>query len=731
MKEKFAQSQALLASIINSSDDAILSKTLEGTINSWNPGAEKIFGYTSEEIIGRNISVLIPAHLQNEESEIMEKIRKGKKIDHYETERLKKNGQTIDVSLIISPIKDSHGNIVGASKILRDITARKEADGRLAAGEERFRHTLDNMLEGIQIHDFNWHYTYVNDTLVRYSKSSREELLGYSLMEKYPGIEQSDLFKTMKRCMDDRVTEHLETEFVFPDGTKADFELSIQPVPEGLFILSIDITLRKIAEIKLEKAHLQMQESLWKIFNASPSGMILTDIESRKYVEVNKNFLKTFGYSREEAVGLTASELGVVSKESQRKLAVKLQQYGYLKNEDILCYAKGGTEINCIVSVDLFEMEGKKYFLSIYHDITDIKEMRRKAAESEEKFRKAFQVSAAGISISRLSDGAYLEVNDSFIQMTGYSKEELIGHTAIELEIIKLEKREEILKQIREQGSARHVEITVHNKSGATLVVLSSVETILINDEKYMINIIYDITDRKRTEEQLVFANNELEAFSYSVSHDLRAPLRGIHGYTKILEEDYFDKLDDEGKKIIETILRNAKIMGELIDDLLAFSRLGRKEISKRDIHMNSLARSVADEFISASSENKIEIIIKPLPPGNGDHALIKQVLVNLISNAVKYSGKKSKTIIEIGSYFKENKNVYYVKDNGAGFDMKYYHKLFGVFQRLHSQAEFEGTGVGLAIIQRIIQKHQGDVWAESTLNEGATFYFSLETIQQ
>jgi len=233
----------------------------------------------------------------------------------------------------------------------------------------------------------------------------------------------------------------------------------------------------------------------------------------------------------------------------------------------------------------------------------------------------------------------------------------------------------------------------------------------------------------ERTNE-LEIANKELESFTYSVSHDLRAPLRGIHSYSQILKEDYTDQLDEEGKKTIEVISKNSRKMGELIDDLLAFSRLGRKEVNSRDINMNSLVTSISEEFLSSFAENKIDISIQPLLPASGDQALIKQVWVNLISNAIKYSGKKSKAIIEIGSHQREKMNVYYVKDNGVGFDMKYYSKLFGVFQRLHSQEEFEGTGVGLAITQRIIQKHHGEVWAESKVNEGSIFYFSLQTIQ-
>lgn len=230
---------------------------------------------------------------------------------------------------------------------------------------------------------------------------------------------------------------------------------------------------------------------------------------------------------------------------------------------------------------------------------------------------------------------------------------------------------------------------------------------------------------KDRTQE-LEAANKEMESFTYSVSHDLRAPLRGIHSYTKILEEDYSSAIDGEGKKIIEVIIRNSRKMGQLIDDLLAFARLGRKEINSHDVDMDALVRSVVEELLQSTDRNKIEINIQHLLPASGDQSLIKQVWVNLISNAIKYSGKKEKAIIEIGSYPKGDMNVYYVRDNGVGFEMQYYNKLFGVFQRLHSQEEFEGTGVGLAITQRVVQKHKGEIWADSRVNEGATFQFTL-----
>lgn len=249
-----------------------------------------------------------------------------------------------------------------------------------------------------------------------------------------------------------------------------------------------------------------------------------------------------------------------------------------------------------------------------------------------------------------------------------------------------------------------------------------------------------DITERKKAEEtirtlnkqlaenldKLEFANKELESFSYSVSHDLRAPLRAINGYAQILNEDFSNDLNAEAKRHLETISKNSKKMSTLIDDLLAFSRLGQKEITRDSVSMEDIVNTVIQDLGNLSGVEKNIFKIGNLPSVKGDGALLKQVWINLISNACKYSKYKSSPIIEIGSNKTDDFFTFHVKDNGVGFDMKYYNKLFGIFQRLHSENEFEGTGVGLAIVQRIVNRHGGKVWAEAKVNEGATFYFTI-----
>jgi len=253
-----------------------------------------------------------------------------------------------------------------------------------------------------------------------------------------------------------------------------------------------------------------------------------------------------------------------------------------------------------------------------------------------------------------------------------------------------------------------------------------------------------DITERKRLEEeirqlnaeleervrertaQLEAANKELEAFSYSVSHDLRAPLRAIDGYSNILLEDHEPRLDAEGKRVCAVISESARTMGKLIDDLLAFSRVGRTAMLLSRIDMAALARSIFFELTSPEGRDRIDFHIGALPAAVGDAPLIRQVWTNLISNAVKFSSGKERALIEVGCGQADGEIVYSIRDNGAGFDMKYVDKLFGVFQRLHGTSEFDGTGVGLAIVQRIIHRHGGRVWAEGATGTGASFHFTM-----
>ena len=265
-----------------------------------------------------------------------------------------------------------------------------------------------------------------------------------------------------------------------------------------------------------------------------------------------------------------------------------------------------------------------------------------------------------------------------------------------------------------------------------------------LREQNLMVSTVMDVTERQQAEaeiwrlnqtleqrvvertSQLEAANKELEAFSYSVSHDLRAPLRAVDGFAEILAKDHAARLDPEGLRVLEVVRSEARRMGQLISDLLAFSRMSRHQMRSEEIDMTALARTVFDEHTARVGDRKVRLTMSSLLSAHGDAAMMRQVLANLLSNAIKYSRPREAAEIEVGSRMGENESIYWVKDNGVGFDARYATKLFGVFQRLHSDEEFEGTGVGLALAQRIIHRHGGRIWAESKLNEGASFYFTL-----
>lgn len=354
--------------------------------------------------------------------------------------------------------------------------------------------------------------------------------------------------------------------------------------------------------------------------------------------------------------------------------------------------------------------------------------------ESRDGFLKLFNNSAVCMSMTttNLERRTYVRVNKKFLDRFGYEESEIIGRTSVEVGILDQEESRKVGSIIKEKGRLENDYVRCRTKAGELVHTISSIEHMEMNDQTYLVSFFVDITTIveqqaiiERHAQQLEAVNKELEAFSYSVSHDLRAPLRAINGYTQMMEEDFYPLFNEEGRRMITAVRRNTQRMGNLIDDLLAFAMLGKKPIEKTTINMESLVQDVLVE-LKKSTDHKAALKLGALLPVDGDYALIKQVIINLVSNAIKYSSRKDQPVIEIFSERENNETTYTIRDNGEGFDMRYADKLFGVFQRLHSVAQFEGTGVGLAIVNRIIVKHGGTIRAQAEVGQGATFYFTL-----
>lgn len=342
-------------------------------------------------------------------------------------------------------------------------------------------------------------------------------------------------------------------------------------------------------------------------------------------------------------------------------------------------------------------------------------------------------------------EGKVTDVNEATERVTGRNRSELIG-TEFSDYFTEPDAAQAGYRKVLTEGQVRDYPLTIRDASGNTADVLYNA-TVYRNAQGEVQGVFAaarDVTETKRFEAELVrhrehledmvkertaeleAANRELESFSYSVSHDLRAPLRAIDGYARMILKKDGDKFDEETMRKFNVIRSSSQMMGQLIDDILTLSRVVKKHLSTSQLEMDAVIREVWKELETINPERNMKLTVQDVPAAYGDRTLIKQVYVNLLSNAVKFTKDRDPALIETGGYVEENENVYYIKDNGVGFEMEYYDKLFGIFQRLHKAEEFDGTGVGLAIVQRIVQRHGGRAWAEGKVNEGATFYFTL-----
>jgi len=526
--------------------------------------------------------------------------------------------------------------------------------------------------------------------------------------------------------------------------------------------LEIEIEQRKKAEVLSRESERQVQD----LFDAAPDAVIVIN-EEGYVVKWNPKAASLFGWTAEEAVGQPLS--GLIIPERYRAA----HQHGMVRHartgrSDILgkalelqACAKDGREMDIALSISPTFTNGTRLFVGFIRDITWQKksqeEIRKLNTDLEqrvlERLREVsdykFALDESAIVAITDQKGIITHVNDNFCKISKYSRDELMGqdHRIINSGYHSKTVIRDLWVTIA-HGEIWRGELKNRAKDGSYYWVDTTIVPFLNESGKpyQYVAIRADITHRKKVEEefhklneeledrvdlrtiQLESAKKEMESFAYSVSHDLRAPLRAIVGFTSILEEEYSSKLDDEARRVTSVIKKNTLKMGHLIDDLLAFSRAGKQEIVKTTIDTEKMVREVINELTAGNSTNHIEWVLHPLASAYGDIHTIRQVWVNFISNAIKYSRGQEPARIEIDHFIQDGQLAFCVKDNGVGFNNKYRDKLFRVFQRLHNPEEFEGTGVGLALVEKIISKHGGRVWADGEPGKGAQFCFSLPT---
>ena len=505
--------------------------------------------------------------------------------------------------------------------------------------------------------------------------------------------------------------------------------------------LSFTNSQKQTAEIQNLKEQLKAKEQqLNNHVNAidTSNASIEFDLEGN-ILSVNKNFLEIMGYDETDLLGRHHRLLvdPAYSESKAYDLFWSNLRKGIYQKGEFIRLSKNGKLIWLLGSYNpILDILGKPYkILKIATDITLTKtQFLQLAVQAQEKEKRASELAVANKELAFQNEekekrAAELVIANKELKFQNEQKEQrakelIVANKELAIQSKEKEKRAAELIIANKKLAAENIlkeKRKVEKQKRAAELIVKNRELAYQEKRSKELTLAYD---------ELKKAQEELESFSYSVSHDLRAPIRAINGYTQILIEDHIDLLDEDGKNMFNAIIKSSNKMGVLIDDLLAFSKLGRKQVSSSSINMTALVNCVINDIVIEKGENNPIFELDELAPANGDSSLIKQVWINLISNAIKYSKYKTETRIKITSISENDKIIYSIQDWGAGFDMAYYDKLFGVFQRLHSQEEFSGTGIGLAIVQKIISRHYGIVWAESKLDAGAKFYFSLPVIK-
>ena len=508
-------------------------------------------------------------------------------------------------------------------------------------------------------------------------------------------------------------------------------------------LLSLLVSFLTSARQQSEQSLRESEKRYRLLFESNPLPLWVCDLETLQFLAVNEAAIQSYGYSRKEFLSMTLKDIRPAEEIPALLNAIgsaspKLEVAGTWRHRK-----KDGTVVDVEITTHPLIFDERRAQIVLANDVTE-----RKRAEKKLSLLSAIVESSDDAIISKTLDGRILSWNPAAERLYGYTATEAIGQPVMMLiPPDRPDEEPQIIERIRRGERVDHYE-TVRLRKGSTLIAVSLTVSPLKDAQGRIIgasNIARDITERKRAEEevrrlneelerrvqertaQLQAANRELEAFSYSVSHDLRAPLRHINGFSQALLEDYADKLDEEGKGYLREVRAASQEMAQLIDDVLQLARVTRSEMCRQVVNLSEIARVAVAELQKGDAERAVVVTVEDGIVAQGDKRLLRIMLDNLLGNAWKFTSKRAHAEVAFGQERGAGgETVYFVRDNGAGFDMAYVNKLFGAFQRLHTANEFEGTGIGLATVQRIVNRHGGRVWAKGAIGQGATFYFTL-----
>ncbi len=738
-----------LRAALEASEEGIIVTDGEGRVMLWNRGAERMFGWSSDEALGQPAGAL---HMRRVAPEYLagylSDLRAGRSI-RVSGLRYRKDGSEVYVDSQVTPMIDAAGCYLGALGTVRDVTSFIKSEKALRLSEERFAKAFQTNPDCNLI-------SRISDGLIVEANEGFERLLGFTRGEvvgKRTAAElnmwanPTDRKTLVRRLLERGSVRDMPAEFLTRQGERRSMLVSANLIELAgephLLGTARDITELKRAETSL----LHSEEKFSKAFHSNPDFTMISRLRDGLIVEVNEGFEKLLGVKAAESVGhLTVANLNMWADPAQRDAFVRLlAEQGGVRDLPSVFLTRAGEPRDVLITASTIDLAGEPHIIGTARDITELKRSQEALLRSEERFAAYFRNNPDYSTVSRLSDGKFVDVNQAFETLTGWRREEVIGRTAMDIALYAdPREREWLVRELNEHGVVRDFVFHFRLRSGEIRLVQGAVVKIDLDGEPHIVGVARDITEQRQAEEairnlnvelerrvgartaELEGALRELESFSYSVSHDLRSPLRAISGYAKIIEEDYGAKMDAEGNRLLNRIVGGAIRMSELIDDLLDFSRIGRTELRKVPIEMAEQVREVLAEMPEVGGGRNLRLDVDALPTVVADRGLMRQVWFNLLSNAIKYSQGRDPVTVKVGGGLEKGDAHFFVRDNGAGFDMQYAGKLFQVFQRLHRDPAFEGTGVGLAIVARIVQRHGGRVWAEAEPDKGATFHFTL-----
>ncbi|MEN3334598.1 MAG: hypothetical protein V7641_3963 [Blastocatellia bacterium] len=635
--------------------------------------------------------------------------------------------------------------MAGVAKAMYSSNWTARAEEALRRSQEQLAGIIGSAMDAIITVDGEQRIVLFNAAAEKMFHCPAEEAIGHSLErfipERFRATHQGHIQSFGRTNVSRRTMGALGAIFgLRTDGEEFPIEASISQLEsEGQKFYTV--ILRDITERKHAEEALRASEARFSIaFNASPISSVIATLDEGRYVAINDTFLNWTGYTREEVIGRTSAELELwPTSEARAKVIHLLLTQGRIRNRETRYQMRNGEVRIFLMSADIIELDGQPHLITASIDITERK-------RAEEALKEQSQILDLAPVLIRDLDGRLLFWNTGAEQMYGWKPEEALGKTTHSLLHTEFpQPAEEIQATLFAQGHWKG-ELVHTRRDGERIVVASHwvLHRNELGERDVVLEVNSDITARKQAEEeirrlneeleqrvaertaQLQTTNKELEAFSYSVSHDLRAPLRHINGFSQALLEDYADKLDAEGQGYLQQVRSASQEMAQLIDDVLELARVTRSEMRREAVNLSAKARAVVDDLQKTDAVRRVKVHIEDGLQAHGDKRLLKIMLINLLGNAWKFTARQEAAEITFGQQQRDGEAVYFVRDNGAGFDMAYANKLFGAFQRLHSSSEFEGTGIGLATVQRIVHRHGGRVWAEGKVNQGATFYFTL-----